>query len=184
MEQFSHQTIKLSPGRHTSPQQGACVMELASMLAGEPFSDHPKSVCPVVGLILRTYNDQIDDVRRQDLYEYAARIVGSRASTEVQAARRDRLSNWTLARQSRWERFVRRVAIPPLVPWLVGDAPSVSGFRTPRHHDERAHEDVLALIDELLEMGTGSETVGCQPASPSEKLASRPSSASASANDL
>jgi hypothetical protein len=31
----NHQTIKLSKGKHTSPEEGACVMELASMLAGE-----------------------------------------------------------------------------------------------------------------------------------------------------
>ena len=34
-----HQTIKLSRGWHDSPDEGACVMELASMPAGEEFSD-------------------------------------------------------------------------------------------------------------------------------------------------
>jgi hypothetical protein len=42
-----HQTARLSKGRDTSPEHGTCVMELASMLAGEPFSDAPRSVCPV-----------------------------------------------------------------------------------------------------------------------------------------
>jgi hypothetical protein len=42
----SHQTIRLSKGKHASAEQGACVMELASMLGGEPFNDHPGSVCP------------------------------------------------------------------------------------------------------------------------------------------
>ena len=37
----THQTVKLSRGKHDSPDEGACVMELASMLAGEDFSDHP-----------------------------------------------------------------------------------------------------------------------------------------------
>jgi hypothetical protein len=54
-------------------------MELASMLAGEPFSDHPQSVCPVIGTFLRTYNDAIDDEGRQDLYEYASLAVGTTA---------------------------------------------------------------------------------------------------------
>ena len=36
------------------------------MLAGEPFSDQPASVCPVIGSFLRAYNDSIDDGRRQD----------------------------------------------------------------------------------------------------------------------
>src|SRR5437764_4983871 len=74
----SHQTIRLGRGKHASPDEGACVMELASMLAGEPFSDHPESVCPVISTFLRSYNDAVDDRRRQDLYAYAARAVGSR----------------------------------------------------------------------------------------------------------
>ena len=90
MAQVSYQTITLSKGKHDSPQDGACVMELASMLAGEPFSDHPRSVCPVIGSFLRAYNDQIDDGRRQDLYGYAAKVVGSRASQDVQHARAER----------------------------------------------------------------------------------------------
>ena len=46
MPPVSHQTIKLSRGRHSSPEHGACVMELASMLAGEGFSDHPRKFGP------------------------------------------------------------------------------------------------------------------------------------------
>ena len=65
---------------------GACVMELVSMLAGEPFGDRPRAVCPIVGAFLRAYNDELDDVRRQDLYELAAVVVGTggdrRASRE------------------------------------------------------------------------------------------------------
>ena len=72
MAQRSYQTLTLSKGKHDSPEDGACVMELASMLAGEPFSDHPESVCPVIGSFLRAYNDRIDDARRQDLYASAA----------------------------------------------------------------------------------------------------------------
>src|SRR5947209_10781009 len=60
----TYQTIKLSKGKHSSPDSGACVMELASMLAGEPFTDHPQTVCPVIGSFLRAYNDSIDDERR------------------------------------------------------------------------------------------------------------------------
>ena len=47
MSPVTYQTIKLGKGKHSSPDDGACVMELASMLAGESFTDHPSSVCPV-----------------------------------------------------------------------------------------------------------------------------------------
>ena len=55
----SHQTVRLARGRHDSPSHGVCVMELASMLAGERFTDSPRSVCPVVAAFMRTYNDAI-----------------------------------------------------------------------------------------------------------------------------
>jgi hypothetical protein len=48
----------------------------------------------VIGSFLRTYNDRIDDGRRQDLFAYAAKVVGSRASQDVQHARAERLSAW------------------------------------------------------------------------------------------
>jgi hypothetical protein len=73
----SHQTVRLERGRHGSPNDGVCVMELASMLAGEHFTDSPASVCPVVAAFMRTYNDAVDDARRQDLYGFAARAVGT-----------------------------------------------------------------------------------------------------------
>src|SRR5579871_345697 len=94
MSPVSYQTIKLAKGKHTSPEDGACVMELASMLAGEPFTDHPASVCPVIGSFLRSYNDSIDDRRRQGLYEYASKAVGSRACRRVQEERSERLAQW------------------------------------------------------------------------------------------
>ena len=85
MTQASHQTVRLSQGKHRGPDHGACVMELASMLAGEPFSDRPRCVDPVIAGFLRTYNDGIDETRRQDLYPLASEVVGSRAVAGVQA---------------------------------------------------------------------------------------------------
>jgi hypothetical protein len=64
-------------------------MELASMLADESFSDRPRNASPVIGAFLRTYNDGLDDRRRQDLYEFASLIVGSRSRRSVE---RDRAS--------------------------------------------------------------------------------------------
>jgi hypothetical protein len=92
---ISYQTIRLGTGRHTSPRKGVCVMELASMLAGEHFTDQPGSVCPVIGSFLRAYNDSIDDRRRQDLHAFAAKLVGSRASEETHRACADRIATWT-----------------------------------------------------------------------------------------
>src|SRR4051812_49691295 len=83
----SHQTVRLRRGKHASPEKGVCVMELASMLAGEPFSDRPQAVCPVIGAYLRSYNDVVDDERRQDLYRYASEAIGSAGAAPLRRPR-------------------------------------------------------------------------------------------------
>src|SRR5215208_341012 len=87
MTAVSHQTVRLARGRHASRHAGVCVMELASMLAHEPFSDRARSISPTIGAFLRTYNDGLDDERRQDLYPVAAAIVGTAARRAVEHER-------------------------------------------------------------------------------------------------
>lgn len=57
------------------------------MLAGEPFSDHPRSVCPVIAAFLRTLNDRVGDDARQALYPYASKAVGTRSSRRIERRR-------------------------------------------------------------------------------------------------
>lgn len=71
------QTIRISRGRHEPTNGRACVMEVASMLAGESFSDQPRAACPVLSAYLRTVNDLLDGWDRQRLLPYAARVVGT-----------------------------------------------------------------------------------------------------------
>lgn len=84
----THQTARIARGKHSSPDDGTCVMELASMLAGERFSDCPRAVCPVLAAYLRAYNDAVDDEPRQALYELAALAVGTRGTRHDRRARR------------------------------------------------------------------------------------------------
>jgi hypothetical protein len=128
-------------------------MELASMLAGEPFSDHPRSVCPVIAAFLRAYNDAIDDERRQDLYAYAVKVVGSRGSEQLANDRANRLRMWTRRRRriAGWEVS----ASPPGSEAFLG----TEAVHSIRRHDDRSHIAVVALIDELLAMGDpGNQT--------------------------
>lgn len=123
------------------------------MLAGENFGDHPVSVCPVIGAFLRCYNDAIDDERRQDLYAYAAKVVGSRSSRDVRQARLDRLERWVAERRRgrRISSLVARLRTSTssgTLEHLGSDAVRV----IPRHTDG-THAEVLALIDELLALG-------------------------------
>ena len=164
MSPVSYQTIKLSKGKHSSPEDGACVMELASMLAGEAFTDHPVSVCPVIGSFLRAYNDSIDDRRRQSLYEYASRVVGSRGAQRVQQARAERLAQWAdemYRSRRKWFlrsplRAIERLRKPPV------DAVGTYAVHAIRKHTDETHVAVLGLIDELLAIGTRDERVAAR----------------------
>ena len=165
MSPANYQTIKLSKGKHTDPDDGACVMELASMLADEPFTDHPASVCPVIGSFLRSYNDSIDSERRQDLYEYASKVVGSRTDGCTQQRRVARLSEWAdeMQRTRRsWFllrsplRAIGRLRRPPI------DAIGTYAVHSIPRHTDRTHVSVLALIDELLEMPARDDRVSAR----------------------
>jgi len=160
MGPVTHQTIRLSRGKHSSPEEGACVMELASMLAGEPFSDHPVSVCPVIGSFLRAYNDSIDAERRQDLYAYAAKVVGSLGSEDLQQARAKRLDAWISDRQpGLWTLFLFPVFLPALANMPANDVLGIRAVRAIGKHDDHTHAEVLALIDELLALRTSERAL-------------------------
>ena len=153
----SHQTIKLSRGKHRSPEDGACVMELASMLAGEQFSDRPASVCPVIGSFLRAYNDSIDDFRRQDLYAYASRVVDSHASKDVQRARAMRLSEWSREMSGRRPARLVRPGRLSRTGRAHAERLGIVAVRSIRRNTYVSHAAVLALVDELLSIGTRDE---------------------------
>ena len=161
MPRATYQTIKLSKGKHASPDDGACVMELASMLAEEPFSDHPASSCPVIGSFLRAYNDSIDDGRRQDLYVFAAKVVGSRTSINVQRARADRLVEWAFEMQQRhWtSRYLPlgRLRMASLRRQPSAHAVGTFAVRAIPRHTDSTHREVLELLDQLLSIGTPLE---------------------------
>lgn len=68
----------LGRGRHSDPRAGGCLMEYVSVLAGEPWSDHPGCTQPVLAAIARCVNDAVDDVHRQQLHLLAADLTGAR----------------------------------------------------------------------------------------------------------
>jgi hypothetical protein len=171
MQQVSHQTVRLGKGKHHSPDQGACVMELASMLAGERFSDHPHSVSRPIAAFLRRYNDVLDDRRRQDLYPYAARAVGTVADAETEEDRVERLLSWAdeLWSRRRWpvrcgvltaRRRRQRIGHPEA-------AASYAIRAIPKLCDE-THASALNLVDELIAI-PGSASV--EPAARQRELA-------------
>ena len=116
----------------------------------ERFSDHPRSVCPVIAAYLRTYNDRIDDDRRQDLYEYAARVVDSRSTRTVEQERAELCLSWRYELTAR-EPFAesrRRLGRSRRL-WVAHEA----ALAAARSTMPDAHWQALALIDRMLDVG-------------------------------
>jgi len=66
----------LSRGRHRSPRQGACLMELASYLAGERWSAHPACTHPLLAALARDVNDHTSDAGLTPLAVLAPSVIG------------------------------------------------------------------------------------------------------------
>ncbi len=72
--------IHLAAGAHEAtgaeiPE--ACVMEIASWLAGEPWSDQTTCVSTILGGFARSLNDTLPDDTRQRLVPLAPRLIGT-----------------------------------------------------------------------------------------------------------
>jgi hypothetical protein len=130
-------------------------MELASMLAGERFGDRPVSVCPVIGAILRAYNDNVDDRRRQDLYRFAADAVDTRRDYHAQRRRADVALEWAA------DRYRLRGAKLPVSPdpegvrdeiayYVVGSL--VGRARSRGRWSDEEHGAMVGLLEELIDI--------------------------------
>ena len=81
------QTLILKSGAHSNPEDGVCIMEAVAFVAGEPHSDHPMCASPSISEFLRRWNDRCNEEQRQELKQYIPRLVGSRATPEIEAKR-------------------------------------------------------------------------------------------------
>ncbi len=86
--------IFLKSGAHESLAEGGCVMEFAAWVAGEPHSDHPQCVSPVIGQFLRSWNDALNDEDRQMLVPYAIAAVGTNTGADDEETRAWMCADW------------------------------------------------------------------------------------------
>ncbi len=86
--------LPLAAGAHKSPHHGMCVMEMASYLAREPWSDHPQCVSPVIAALCRSWNDSLDDATRQRLKPYAFKVVGTNTGPRDDETRAWLATDW------------------------------------------------------------------------------------------
>jgi hypothetical protein len=159
--------VVLGPGRHSSPGEGACVVELASLLAHEPFSDRPRCVCPVIAAFLRGWNDRAAYAHRQRLRPYASRIVGTRASPEVTRARRNACLEWLgIQPGSGWLGSLRaslsiraRIAVLCGLGYARRLDDAVGEYTARVLYGSRDIAGAFALLDRLLAIGGHRERV-------------------------
>jgi hypothetical protein len=160
MTQAAYQTVRLAKGRHDSPDRGVCVMELASMLTGERFTDHPRDVCPVIAGFLRSYNDLLPDGQQDELYAYASLVVGTAAPRSVRRRRARRVLAWGAGAGARPRRRLQlRVQ-----PWDLVLLPAVQAAL--RMSPERRRVAVRALLEELCEIRSGAPAAPVSAATP------------------
>lgn len=89
--------VTLHKGLHDDPSEGHCLLEVVSMFAGEPFSDSPDCVCPVLAEFGRSWNDGLtDNAAREQLRQYIPRLVGTKSTEEVESRRSMMSADWLI----------------------------------------------------------------------------------------
>jgi hypothetical protein len=86
----------LDSGAHHGFEDGMCAMEAASYIAGEPWSDHPKCVSPVIAAFLRSWNDSLPTDERNALItpDVIAITIGTRGSAKLEERRSLMAADW------------------------------------------------------------------------------------------
>lgn len=85
----------LGKGQHEGPEDGMCAIEAAAWVAGEPWSDRPECVCPVIAEFCRVWNDVLPaDERNAILRPLVPRLVGTRGSEALARRRSLMAADW------------------------------------------------------------------------------------------
>ena len=78
-------TIRLKSGAHRRREDGVCLLEAAAWIAGEPHSDKPGCVCPILAAFGRRLNDVVPDDLRQELVPLLPKMIGTAGDGNAQA---------------------------------------------------------------------------------------------------
>ena len=152
---------KLEAGRHRSSADGVCIVELASILAGEDFSDRPSCVCEVLAAFLRNWNDRAGYADRQRLLPYADRLIHTAGDPAATRRRRGICLAWAGARLDRGRvgRALSRLRLRVRIAWLLGPRPALrfnqgaGEYAAQLCFSSEGADAAFALLDRLLETG-------------------------------
>jgi hypothetical protein len=138
------------------------VVELASMIAGEKFTDRPNCVCPVIGSFLRCWNDRAGYADRQRLHPYASLVVGTGGHRRISRTRRDICLSYAGANLDRrlLGRATSRLRMRFRIAWAVGIFPAIwlkegaGAYAAQAGFSQGGSEEAFSMLDRLLEVGS------------------------------
>ena len=90
------ESATLDYGAHAGLEGGVCAMEAAAFIAGEPWSDHPQCVCPVIAAFCRSWNDTLGDDRNRILKPLIPLVIGTRGNTALESRRAWMATDWLI----------------------------------------------------------------------------------------
>ena len=90
-------TVHLSSGAHNASDNKWCALEAVAYITGEPHSDHPSCVDPVIAAFGRAWNDGLPDEDRDRLLKpFLLRMVGTASTPEIQDRRAFMAADWAV----------------------------------------------------------------------------------------
>ncbi len=91
----------LAHGEHDEASGIMCAMEAAAYIAGEPWSDHPACVSPVIATFCRSWNDALPDTdRTRLLVPVLADVIGTRTTDADEETRAWMATDWLVRVQT------------------------------------------------------------------------------------
>ncbi len=133
--------IELEPVPHIRRGLHLSLLELAAWLAGEPHTDAPASVSPVVATYARWLASAVDDETRQTLKPLAARLVGT---ADAAPARPGELGERDRSRVWQATEWIVRVQAPA---WLRAAGLEQAAGRLAGIRLREAQDELLRAVD-------------------------------------
>jgi hypothetical protein len=97
IEDRINQPITLKSGAHSPDSGEMCLLEAVAWIAGEPWTDRPECVDPVLGAFGRSWNDSLNDEDRDRLLlPFLPRLVGTRSTPDARDRRAFMAADWAV----------------------------------------------------------------------------------------
>ena len=134
-------SVVLSSGAHSDRDDGTCLLEAAAWWAGEPHSDQPGCVSPVLAGFGRSWNDGMrSDEERASLRQYIPLLVGTAGDRDADERRAWMAADWLVRTCA--PTWLRRAGLDDLAGRLAGLRPV-----TDRDYAERVLLEIAGVAE-------------------------------------